>query len=88
MGHDTRQPQEAVVICVDLSHSMKKEMEPSWTGSPSGEVPGGLSGNNIFNRLNEAQETFRNLVSRIGAHSLPTHMGLVTFSSKTRVTLS
>ena len=38
-----------------------------------------------LNRLSEVKEIFKNLVSRISAYRLPTHIGLVTFSDQAKV---
>lgn len=88
MEHDITDPQEAVVICVDLSSSMDEEMGSGWMENRETGAIKTLSGKDKLTRLNEAQETFRNLVSRISAYSLPTHMGLVTFCSPNKVEIS
>jgi hypothetical protein len=88
MDHDMTDPEEAVVICVDLSWSMQGEMGSGWLENQETGAVKTLSGKDKLTRLNEAQEVFRNLVSRISAYSLPTHMGLVTFSSGSKVEIS
>jgi hypothetical protein len=88
MDHDMTNPEEAIVICVDLSGSMGWEMGKNWMGNQETGTVKTLLGKDKLTRLNEAQETFRNLVSRISAYSLPTHMGLVTFSSRSKVEIS
>ena len=75
------------MICVDRSGSMATSMESNWL--PQG---GNLqrSAADELSRLVEVKEAFKNLVSRISAQRLPTHLGLVTFSrlptTKQRIT--
>lgn len=88
MDHDMTNPEEAVVICVDLSTSMARVMDNGWVENQKAKAVKTLSQRDKFSRLNEAQETFRNLVSRVSAYSLPTHMGLVTFSHQKKVEIS
>jgi Ubiquitin-conjugating enzyme/von Willebrand factor type A domain len=79
---DSRTPEEAIVICFDQSSSMETKMGPGWVEKPvttSSEPSGELS------RLSEVKEVFQQLVARIAAYSLPTHLGLVTFSSQSDV---
>ncbi|KAH0559861.1 hypothetical protein GP486_003619 [Trichoglossum hirsutum] len=77
---DTRKPEEAVVICFDRSSSMDMGMGTSWMERPVATEPGGE-----LSRLSEVKEVFQQLVARIAAYNLPTHLGLVTFSSRTEV---
>ena len=67
-------PDEAIVICVDTSSSMKIEMPDGWVPDQSTQ---GLNPS----RLTEVKEFFKNLALRISALNLSTHLGLVTFSN-------
>lgn len=51
-------------------------------------TPGANLQHNQISRLTEVKDVFRNLVSRISAYNLPTHLGLVTFSSGSYVRVS
>ncbi|MCJ1478391.1 hypothetical protein MMC13_007071 [Lambiella insularis] len=80
---DTRTPEEAIVICVDQSGSMGTAMRPDWiSGSPGRASTARQSKVDELSRLSEVKVVFSNLVSRISAYRLPTHLGLVTFSGR------
>ncbi|CAG8978849.1 hypothetical protein HYALB_00008504 [Hymenoscyphus albidus] len=70
-------PNEAIVICVDNSLSMRTTIPPGWTRyrSSLGAEP---------SRLDEVKDFFKNLAFRISSLDLPTYLGLVTFSSYTK----
>jgi len=53
---------------------MGKVMDGAWNATGS-----------ELNRLSEVKEIFKNLVTRISAYRLPTHLGLVTFSNHQNV---
>ena len=74
------------MICVDVSGSMGAEMATVWAEGQ--QAPGSSLQQNLFSRLTEVKDVFRNLVSRISAYNLPTHLGLVTFSSSSQVRIS
>ena len=58
---------------------MSSEMPEAWMPKPPAR---GISvWNDSLSRLSEVKEIFKNLVSRISAYRLPTHVGLVTFST-------
>ncbi|KAL1953648.1 hypothetical protein VTO42DRAFT_2397 [Malbranchea cinnamomea] len=67
-------PDEAIVICVDVSDSMNLPMHSDWlpTQDHRGHKP---------SRITEVKEFFRNFALRISALNLSTHLGLVTFAS-------
>jgi hypothetical protein len=67
-------PDEAIVICVDISLSMNEPMDDTW-------IPDQDSSGADPTRLDEVKEFFKNLSLRISALNLSTHLGLVTFSS-------
>jgi uncharacterized protein YegL len=77
---DTRNPEEAIVICFDQSSSMNMQMEPQWMERTAAAQPG-----SELSRISEVKEVFQQLVARIAAYNLPTHLGLVTFSSQSDV---
>ncbi|MCJ1357306.1 MAG: hypothetical protein MMC33_007302 [Icmadophila ericetorum] len=79
---DSRYPEEAVVICVDKSSSMAHAMGADWNRRVGMPLGGGNQGADDLHRLSEVKEVFKNLVSRISAYRLPTHLGLVTFSTR------
>ncbi|TGO86928.1 hypothetical protein BPOR_0266g00110 [Botrytis porri] len=66
-------PDEAIVICLDKSISMRTSLGNNWIGN--GQI-------NTLNRFDEAKQVFRNVVSRLSAYHLNVHIGLVTFGSK------
>lgn len=78
---DTRAPEESIVICVDTSSSMRSELSSSWLDinmdktKPSPELT----------RLDEAKNVFKDFVTRVVAQNLPTHIGLLKFSSNSRI---
>jgi Mg-chelatase subunit ChlD len=80
---DTREPQEAIVICVDHSASMAAQMGAGWM--PDTSTDGRV---NSISRLSEVKEVFQNLVARIAAYKLPTHLGLVTFSGQNSIRIN
>lgn len=71
-------PDEAVVICVDVSDSMNLPMGQAW-------LPGQDTQGAMPSRLMEVKEFFKNFALRISALGLPTHLGLVTFASQRSV---
>lgn len=71
-------PDEAVVICMDISSSMGFAMPSSW-------MPGEVSEGALPSRLTECKEFFKNLGLRISAMRLATYLGLVTFSGRSQV---
>ena len=78
---DTRAPEESIIICVDTSSSMGLELSSRWLDinkdktKPSPELT----------RLDEAKNVFKDFVNRVVAQNLPTHMGLLTFSSQSKI---
>ena len=62
-----------------MNNTMKQTWMPIQLGQNGGTAVGEL------NRLSEVKEIFKNLVSRISAYRLPTHIGLVTFSTRAKV---
>lgn len=83
-ANDMGNPEEAIVICVDTSSSMAHEMDLAWmvSGSSTADLS---SPQSQFSRLTEVKDVFKNLVSRVSAYNLPTHLGLVTFSASTNI---
>jgi Mg-chelatase subunit ChlD len=77
----TQNPDENVVICVDISGSMTKLMGADWGMLSQG-------GATEPSRLDVVKDVFTNLVTRISAHKLNTHLGLVTFSSQSNVCIN
>ncbi|KAF2462058.1 hypothetical protein BDY21DRAFT_330369 [Lineolata rhizophorae] len=73
-------PDEAIVICVDVSGSMNDIMDPSWSASLR-------NGHREPSRLALVKDVFTNLVTRISAHKLATNVGLVTFSDRSNVNI-
>ena len=71
-------PDEAVVICVDVSSSMNGIMGRDWLPTQDG---GGL----MPSRLTEVKEFFKNFALRISALNLATNLGLVTFAGRSSV---
>ena len=69
----------AIVVCVDRSSSMATRMSNDWTQNPQSSSNSTMNG---WSRLSEVKEVFKNLVTRISAYRLPTHLGLVTFADK------
>ncbi|KAF8244058.1 hypothetical protein K440DRAFT_588903 [Wilcoxina mikolae CBS 423.85] len=78
---DPTKPEEAIVICVDVSTSMDAAMPANWNPQESNTT----TTQDRLSRLSEVKEVFRNLVARISAYNLPTHLGLVTFASGSSV---
>jgi hypothetical protein len=79
-GHalDLASPQEAVVICFDLSSSMNDNLGYSWIGA-----------SNSMSKLTEAKQVFENVIARmVGYHLISNYVGLVTFSSPSRIHVS
>jgi Mg-chelatase subunit ChlD len=67
---------------------MGAEMAAGWVEGGQQATPGSTLQQNQISRLTEVKDVFRNLVSRISAYNLPTHLGLVTFSSGSYVRVS
>lgn len=68
-------PDEAIVVCMDISGTMARPMQTGWVAT-KGIVP---------SRLTEVKEFFKNLALRVSALQLSTYLGLVTFSSTLEV---
>ncbi|KAI9783680.1 MAG: hypothetical protein M1839_003528 [Geoglossum umbratile] len=81
---DTRTPEEAIVICFDQSSSMDTAMAPGWVETSAASSSRSRP-NAELSRISEVKEVFQQLVARIAAYGLPTHLGLVTFSSQSDV---
>jgi hypothetical protein len=81
--NDMSNPEEAIVICVDTSASMGTEMGPGWVERQP--TTGDNLLQNQISRLAEVKDVFKNMVSRISAYNLPTHLGLVTFSQSVTI---
>lgn len=79
---DPTKPEEAIVICADISSSMASDMGPGWNLQGSDAT---TAANDRLSRLMEVKEVFKNVVARISAYTLPTHLGLVTFSGGSNV---
>jgi hypothetical protein len=89
---DSSSPEEAVVVCIDTSTSMGEPMGLGWL---AGEVPVASGARQIQNaqpmretklsRFSEVKDVFKNLITRIAAYRLATHIGLVTFSGQTNI---
>ena len=62
---------------------MNQEMVQTWMPAQLGQTR--ETAVSELNRLSEVKEIFKNLVSRISAYRLPTHIGLVTFSYQAKV---
>ncbi|KAI9832221.1 MAG: hypothetical protein M1826_002225 [Phylliscum demangeonii] len=77
---DGRTPDEAVVICVDISPSMASSMPQGW-------VDDGTPVDDALSRLSEVKDVFKNLATRFSAYKLAVHLGLVTFSGPSKVTV-
>jgi hypothetical protein len=70
-----KNPQEAIVICFDLSCSMIEKLGYAWIGAP-----------NSFSKLDETKQVFENVILRMrGYHILANFIGVVTFSTKQKV---
>ncbi|OAL43298.1 vWA-like protein, partial [Pyrenochaeta sp. DS3sAY3a] len=68
-------PQEAIVICFDLSWSMNEALGSAWVGSP-----------NSLTKLTESKQVFENSLGRmVGYQFLKTFIGVVTFSSRDKI---
>ncbi|KAH0538551.1 hypothetical protein FGG08_004884 [Glutinoglossum americanum] len=75
---DFASPQEAIVICFDLSYSMDDSLGESWIGAPNG-----------LRKLDEAKQVFENVIARmVGYHMVSNYVGVVTFSSRNAVDIS
>ena len=95
---DASTPEEAIVICVDVSSSMSQPMAMSWlndqvnlagnTPSQSSSTRLASSTSNQLSRLSEVKDVFKNLITRIAAYRLQTHIGLVTFSNPNSVRMN
>lgn len=62
---------------------MNLSMGQQWMASQLGESATAPA--DKLTRLSEVKEVFKNLVTRVSAYRLPTHLGLVTFSSQDNV---
>jgi hypothetical protein len=72
---DLAAPQEAIVICFDLSHSMASKLGYSWVGAP-----------NSFSKLDETKQMFENVVGRmLGYQLMGNFIGVVTFSYRDQI---
>jgi hypothetical protein len=87
---DSTTPDEAIVVCIDISTSMRVPMAMGWL--PDETVPALVGGRRPppvrgtqLSRFSEVKDVFKNLITRIAAYRLATHIGLVTFSSQTNV---
>jgi len=68
-------PQEAIVICFDLSYSMNDPLGDNWVGAP-----------NDFTKLTETKQVFENVIGRMLGYQLVSNfVGVVTFSSRERI---
>ncbi|KAH7310196.1 hypothetical protein BKA65DRAFT_575619 [Rhexocercosporidium sp. MPI-PUGE-AT-0058] len=83
--NDMGNPDEAIVIFVDASGGMGAEMGAGWMENQATATATSTQAQNQMSRMTEVKDVFRNLVSRISAYNLPTHLGLVTFSSPSQV---
>lgn len=68
-------PQEAIVICFDLSYSMNDPLGDDWVGAP-----------NDFTKLTETKQVFENVIGRMLGYQLVSNVvGVVTFSSSEKI---
>jgi hypothetical protein len=68
-------PQEAIVICFDLSFSMDDPLGDDWVGAP-----------NDFTKLTETKQVFENVIGRMLGYQLVSNfVGVVTFSSRNNI---
>jgi hypothetical protein len=68
-------PQEAIVICFDLSYSMNDRLGDHWVGAP-----------NDFTKLTETKQVFENVIGRMLGYQLVSNfVGVVTFSSREKI---
>jgi uncharacterized protein YegL len=74
-----RPPDETIAICIDRSWSMRMPMDDGWLDG-NGAAIGDLK-----SRLSEVKDVFKNLVTRLNAYKLNTHLGLITFAGQTDV---
>lgn len=73
-------PDEAIVICVDLSASMQEPMGNGWMETDD---------TNTLTRLDETKQVFRNVIGRIiGNQLVETYVGLVTFGAEPEIETS
>ena len=74
-SQDASTPQEAIVICFDVSWSMDEPMGYTWTGAP-----------NDLTKLSEMKQIFSNVINRmLGYQLIRNFVGVVTFSSANRI---
>ncbi|OXV08627.1 hypothetical protein Egran_03610 [Elaphomyces granulatus] len=74
-GEDASTPQEAIVICFDVSWSMDEPMGYTWTGAP-----------NDLTKLSEMKQIFSNVINRmLGYQLIRNFVGVVTFSNANRI---
>lgn len=78
---DTRAPEESIIICVDTSSSMGLELSSRWLDTNKDKTKPSTE----LTRLDEAKNVFKDFVNRVVAQNLPTHMGLLTFSSQSKI---
>jgi len=74
-------PDEAIVICVDVSGSMGSMMKNGW--NPTRDSRGETA-----TRLAEVKEFFNNFSTRLSGYGLNTSVGLVTFASRSNVVVA
>jgi uncharacterized protein YegL len=74
-GNDLASPEEAIVICFDLSYSMNDPLGENWTGAP-----------NDITKLTETKQFFENVIGRmLGYQLVKSYISVVTFSRSTRI---
>ncbi|KAH0565588.1 hypothetical protein GP486_001021, partial [Trichoglossum hirsutum] len=72
---DLISPQEAIVICFDLSYSMDNRLDESWAGA-----------SNSFRKMDETKQVFANVIARmLGYHLSNNYVGVVAFSDANKV---
>ena len=74
-------PDEAVVVCMDISSSMGQRLGTDWLGA--GDDAKTLPPR----RLDQIKEFYKNLAIRISALQLNTYLGMVTFTNRSYVTI-
>jgi len=74
-SQDASTPQEAIVICFDVSWSMDESMGYAWIGAP-----------NDLKKLSEMKQVFSNIIDRmLGYQLIRNFVGVVTFSNANRI---
>jgi hypothetical protein len=71
-------PDECIVVCVDVSGSMTSRMPHGW--NPTRDSRGETA-----SRLEEVKDFFSQFSTRLSSYGLATNVGLVTFSSRQNV---